>query len=430
MIILDNCRIPTAVLAPEDARRFQARDSLLEPSALLRIRIDKGFIIAIEDAKDPVGPAPDATVQRFDLAGQLLLPRFLDAHIHLDKAHTWDRSPNRSGTFGEALRVLGEDRLQWSEEDVWQRANRALESAWRHGTVAVRTHIDTGLPWAERSHRAIAALREQWKGRVEIQSVSLCSVDQYAGSDGRELADLPLRYGAIALGGMPLMNPALDLQLDALLQLARERSVGIDLHVDESGDPQARTLLAVANAVLRNRFDLPVTCGHCCSLAVLPNDLQRQTLQRCKDAGIRVISLPLCNLYLQDRFSTEAPKTSANRTPFWRGITLLKEWMDQGTITACASDNVRDAFYAYGDMDAFEVLIQSVRIGHLDDLLARTPSVVTTAPASIMGIDKDYGRIAVGRPARTICFEETSFSTWLSRPTQQRRLFERDRWLE
>lgn len=73
--------------------------------------------------------------------------------------------------------------------------------------------------------------------------------------------------------------------------------------------------------------------------------------------------------------------------------------MRQGTITACASDNVRDPFYAYGDLDAFEVFLAALRIGHLDDDLPSAVSVVTSAPATLMGIDSHAGRIAPGMPA-------------------------------
>jgi cytosine deaminase len=224
------------------------------------------------------------------------------------------------------------------------------------------------------------------------------------------------------------MNPELDRQLDALLHLAAERSIGIDLHVDESGDPEALTLLAVAEAVIRNKFPYPVTCGHCCSLAVQAPALQAKVLDRVREADIHIISLPLCNLYLQDRYTTENPKTTPARTPFWRGLTLLNEWMDQGTVTACASDNVRDAFYAFGDLDAFEVFITSVRAAHLDNHLARALEVVTTAPATIMDLP-EHGRIAPGLPARFISFPSRSFSEWLSRPQQARRLFEREQWI-
>lgn len=423
MPYLKNVRIPCG-LVDCSGDTFPVLDPVINPVVEVTLHIEDGLIAAILPASETRGLVGE------DCGGRLLTPRFLDAHVHLDKAHTWNRAPNRSGTFAEAIRVLSADKENWTEEDLWHRADYTLACAFAYGTTAVRTHIDTGLPWAETSHRVMAALREKWRDRIELQTVSLSGVDQYAGPDGAELAAMPIRHGATALGGMPLMNPDLPAQLDALLGYAAAHGVGIDLHVDESGDPQAQTLLAVADAVIRNRFPYPVACGHCCSLAVQPPGTRDTILKRCLDAGIHIISLPLCNAYLQDRATTESPKTSTNRTPFWRGLTLLQEWQDQGTVIACASDNVRDAFYAYGDLDMYEVFVSAVRLGHLDYNLAQAPACVFSGPAKIMGLDKTHGRIAPGRPARFIRWASRSFSEWLSRPGQARELFEYENWIQ
>jgi cytosine/creatinine deaminase len=125
-----------------------------------------------------------------------------------------------------------------------------------------------------------------------------------------------------------------------------------------------------------------------------------------------VISLPLCNLYLQGR---------GTPTPQWRGLTLIHELLDAGVPLACASDNVRDAFFAFGDFDAAEVYIESVRIAHLDSRLADSPRVVTAAAADIVG-RPDMGRVAPGTPAHLVVFPARSFSEFLSRPGSRRRL--------
>ena len=95
--------------------------------------------------------------------------------------------------------------------------------------------------------------------------------------------------------------PDIDPLLDIILRLASERGLDVDLHVDESGDPAATALAHVANAILRNRFKGRVVCGHCCSLAVQPEEQMCRTLDLRAEAGIAVVTLPTVNLYLQDR---------------------------------------------------------------------------------------------------------------------------------
>jgi cytosine deaminase len=408
MLLLKRARVPAAVLPAPLAG--SAKDAA-EPSVVCDIVIDGLTILSVVPAAD----APE-TGNSIDLGGSLVFPGFVDAHVHLDKTHTWDRAPNRSGTFAEALETLGRDKANWTRADILRRAGFGLRCAWEHGTRLVRTHVDTWLPWGEENHAAMQELRESWRGRIALQTVPLTGIASYQGPEGDAVADLAIRYGACALGGWSPMTADLPKQLDRLISIARDRGVGLDLHVDENGNPSEEVLRTVAEAVLRNAFGNPVVCGHCCSLSVQAPARQKSTIALVREAGIRVISLPLCNLYLQDRRGDAFP-----RTPQWRGLTLIHELIDAGVPLACASDNVRDAFHAFGDYDAAEVYIQSVRLAHLDSRLGESPAVVTTRAAEIVG-RPDMGRVGPGTPAHLVIFPARSFSEFLSRPGSGRRL--------
>ncbi len=128
-----------------------------------------------------------------------------------------------------------------------------------------------------------------------------------------------------------------------------------------------------------------------------------------------MISLPLCNLYLQDRRTEGFP-----RTPRWRGVTLIRDLLDAGVPVACASDNVRDAFYAFGDFDLLEIYAQSLQLAHLDAHLADSVRVVTSTAADLVG-RPEHGRIAPGAPAHLVLLAAQSFSELLSRPGAPRR---------
>jgi cytosine deaminase len=213
------------------------------------------------------------------------------------------------------------------------------------------------------------------------------------------------------LGAVGFVSPEIDALLDRMLALAAAHGLDVDLHCDESGDAGARALSHLARAVLRRGFAGRVVCGHCCSLAVQPADVVAETLDLVAEAGIGVISLPMCNLYLQDRVP--------GRTPRWRGVTLLHEFAAKGVRVAVASDNCRDAFHGYGDHDMLEVFREATRICHLDRPFGEWPRVVTTTPADLMGL-AGAGRIGPGLPADLILFEGRSWSELLSRPQGNR----------
>jgi cytosine deaminase len=118
----------------------------------------------------------------------------------------------------------------------------------------------------------------------------------------------------------------------------------------------------------------------------------------------------MCNLYLQDR--------QQGRMPRYRGVTLLPELRQFEVAVALASDNCRDAFFAYGDHDMVEVFNQSVRIGQLDRPIGDWPQAVTRTPAQIMGLD--VGLIGEGRPADLVVFKARNLSELLARPQSDR----------
>ena len=134
-------------------------------------------------------------------------------------------------------------------------------------------------------------------------------------------------------------------------------------------------------------------------------------MDRVAEAGIAVVSLPMCNLYLQDRH--------AGRTPRWRGVTLLHELTARGVPVAVASDNTRDPFYAYGDLDMLEVFREAVRILHLDHPVAPGRAAVARTPAEIIG-RPDRGVIAAGGPADLVLFRARTWTELLSRPQSDR----------
>jgi cytosine/creatinine deaminase len=250
--------------------------------------------------------------------------------------------------------------------------------------------------------------------------VSLVPLQVFGTRDGEALAERVAAAGGI-LGAVGYVSPDVDALLDRMLALAAALGLDVDLHCDESGDVGARALGHIARAVRRRRFRGRVVCGHCCSLAVQPPDVVEETLDLTAEAGISVISLPMCNLYLQDR--------GVARTPRWRGVTLLHEFAARGVAVAVASDNCRDAFHGFGDHDALEVFREATRICHLDRPYGDWPRAVTTTPADLMGLS-GAGRIGPGLPADLVLFEGRSWSELLSRPQTNRVVLRNGRTIE
>ena len=411
-------------------RRARAHSSLLaapvaapaDPDGLVDIdlEITDGFVTGIA----PAGSF--AAEEAVDLGHGLVWPVFVDGHSHLDISQTWQRSPNDSGTFLGALAATAADQAQpWPEEDVRRRFDFGLRCAYAHGVAGIRTHLDSDEPVAEEHWAAFRALREEWAGRVEIQATSLVPMDVMGTDFAPRLADLVARsggnlgavtrlgeegHGAVPEGFQPL--------LDRVFELAEERGLDLDFHVDETGVEGARALGYIARTAIRRKFKGRILCGHCCSLAVQPESVIAETLKACSGAGLSVVSLPMCNMFLQDRV--------AGRTPRWRGVTLLHEMQAHGIPVALGHDDCRNAWHAFGDQNMLEVFVTAVKVAHLDRPYGVWPRAATLTPARVMGLDR-LGAIGRGWPADLVLYKARSMSELVSRPQVDRVVLRRGR---
>ncbi len=349
-----------------------------------------------------------------DLGGRIVSPCFIDCHTHLDKGHIWPRRPNPDGTFQGALDSVTADRAaSWSAADVETRMGFSLKCAYAHGTRAIRTHLDSDATQAPVSWPVFAAMRERWAGRIDLQASALIGIDSV-----RDRAHFDTLVRIVAgtggvLGAVTYMVPDLDALLDVVFRAAIDNGLELDFHADETDDAEARSLHRIALAARRNGYDGRILIGHCCSLARQPDGAVLETLDAVAATNISVVSLPMCNTYLQDR-------RTDGTTPRWRGVTLVHEMAARGINVCVASDNTRDPFYAYGDMDMLEVYRMATRTCHFDHPVGDWPKSVLANPVAAMGLDPVHGRIALGEPADLIVFEGRSWTELLSRPEADR----------
>jgi cytosine/creatinine deaminase len=401
---LVNAHVPVALLVSDERVNDDFGDGEF---AFVDLEIKDGAIAQII----PAGTVHNSKVPSIDLKRGQVWSCFVDMHTHLDKGHIWERSPNLNGTFENALETVQSDRVKsWKAEDVYRRMEFGLKCSYVHGTQAIRTHIDSADGQAEISLEVFERLRQEWADRLTLQAVSLVSLDYFLTPEGEKLADQIAEVKGI-LGGVLWMSDEVNTHLDRTFELAKERHLNLDFHTDESGNPNDITLRLVAEAALRHQFTGQIVCGHCCSLAVQSPEEAMKTIALVKQANIGIVSLPLCNLYLQDR-------QPLPRTPRWRGVTLLHELKQQGIPVAVASDNCRDPFYGFGDHDMHEVFTQAVRIAHLDAPYRDWCRTVTTTPADLMGLP--VGRIGVGLPADLVLFKARHYSELLARSQHDR----------
>ena len=344
----------------------------------------------------------------------LALTPLVEAHAHLDKVFTSPLRANWAGTMEEAMRVNHQEALVRTPEAVWERAERALEQAWRYGLRAIRSHIDSLGPWADSCWEVLGSLRQRWAGRVDLELVALVPLHHWLTPEGDQLARrVAAQHGV--LGGV--LGPPYRIQggereaLKALFRLAELEGCAIDLHIDESDQPPPRGLLLMRQVLHEGRFQVPVVASHASSMGLMEDRALRRLADDIAEAGVGVVALPTTNLWLLDR--------DPERTPSRRPKAPIRQLQQAGVMVAIAGDNVQDAWYPGGDFDPIELIRFATVASHLLPWHRAGLAPFTTCPARLLNLAWD-GVLRVGGPADLVVLAATSWTDLLARSPQRR----------
>ena len=329
----------------------------------------------IAEVAPSISTAADETL---DLAGYLLSPSAVEPHAHLDKAFLAEQVPNAAGDLMGAIVAMEANRHLLDVEHIVERAERAARLMASNGYRFVRTHADLTTDHGLRSVEALDEVRRRVADLIDVEIVALCDwpVVGPAGADQRALLHDALDAGADLVGGCPHLEDGGDTRgaTEVFLQIANDHGVGVDLHTDETLDPDVLGLVDLAELVLAG-FEHPVTASHCVSLGMQDSRRQAEIAELVAAAGISVIALPHTNLFLQGR----------GHAPMPRGLTAVAALRSAGVNVAAGADNLQDPFNPVGRACPFETAGLMVMTAHL--LPHEAWATVTDNAARIMQLE-------------------------------------------
>jgi len=332
--------------------------------------------------------------REIDLQGKLVLPGFVDAHIHLDKAGLNCRCGHAT-SLAEAVAAVATLKRGFTVEDVHARAARVIEAAITQGTMHMRGHVEVDGRAGLRSFEAIADLRRSYAFAMDIQ---ICAFVQEGLTNDPEAEPLllgALARGAEVLGGCPYTDPDPQAQIDRLFALAVDHDIDLDFHLDFDLDPSWTHMDAICAASLRHGWQGRVTIGHATKLSMMEDARLKHYAYLLAEAGVAVIALPATDLYLNGM-------DQGHRAP--RGIAPVHLLSDAGVITGVATNNVMNPFTPYGDcslMRMANLYANAMHLGAQD--FDRCLSMITYGPARMMRLG-GYG-LAPGDRADLVVFD-------------------------
>jgi cytosine deaminase len=340
--------------------------------------------VAIADGRirqiAPDLPAPARST--IDATGRLVLPGFVESHIHPDKAYVADRTAGlRPG--GPTPQVLvAELKRAFTVEDVHARARRVLLAAVRHGCTIMRAHVEIDAFVELRGVEAMRRLQAELAGVLDLELIAFAQEGIFRDGVTQGLLRDALAMGLPVLGGCPYMDDAPRRHIDWFFDTAQAAGVPLDFHADSSDDPAQLTAEYIAEQTIARGMQGRVSLGHLCLLDVLEPARRARVIDRLRDAGVHVISLPATELHVKGR--------AASRT--WRGITRIEELRAAGVNVSISTNNIVNPFTPYGHPDLLRQALVTAMAAHLGNLdqLAWLLDLVTVNPARALG-RIDYG---------------------------------------
>jgi cytosine/creatinine deaminase len=331
-----------------------------------------------------------------DAGGCLVLPGFVDSHIHLDKSCILDRCHIEQGTLQEAIREVAAAKRGFTEGDVYARASRTLEKAILQGTTAMRTHVEVDARIGLASFNAIKKLRAEYAWAIDLE---LCVFPQEGlinDPGTEEMLVAACERGADLIGGCPYADSDRGRHIARIFALARRYDLDIDFHLDFDLDPSWTDMEEVCRQADAHRYGGRVAIGHVTKLSAMPRSEFEAWARRLADAGVAVTVLPSTDLFLTGRdHDHDIP----------RGVTHAHRLSAHGVTCSLATNNVLNPFTPFGDCSLVRIANLYANVAQLGDApaLCSCFDMVTKGPARLMNLEQ-YG-VEVGSPADLVVLD-------------------------
>ncbi|MBJ7673514.1 cytosine deaminase [Weissella confusa] len=348
--------------------------------------------------------APEAGEQVIYATNKLMIPPFVDPHVHLDSTMTaGDPEWNETGTLFDGIRIWSERKKTLSHEDVKQRAIQALKIQAAHGLQFVRSHVDITDPDLV-ALKALIEVREEVKPWMTLQLVAFPQEGILSFPGGKELMIKAAELGVDAIGAIPHFEFTREYSVESLhfaFEVAQKYNLLIDAHTDEIDDPASRGLETMATLALETGLKEKVTASHTTAMGSYNDAYVYKLMRLLKMSDINFVANPLINMYLGGRFDTY---------PKRRGLTRVKELDAEGINVAFGEDDIKDPWYPMGNgnmVDALHMGLHATQIMGYSEIM-NSYRFITKNGARTMHVQDSYG-IEVGKPANFLIFNATNW---------------------
>jgi cytosine deaminase len=365
--------------------------------------LDGGIVdLRAEDGRwTRIGPDVEADAfEVLDVEGRLVTPPLVDCHLHLDASLTAGRPRwNKSGTLIEGIHVWGELKPSLTEQDVFDRAHEIVRWSVAQGTLFIRAHADVSGD-NDAMVRGLLQVRDEVADLCTIQVTAFPQDGIFARDGDEQRLEHAIKLGVDCVGGIPHYEPTSELgllEVHRVFDLARQYSRRIDVHCDETDDPNSRVLEVMADDTVKHSLTGRVTASHCTAMGSYEPYYSSKLHGFLRRAGINVVVNPFANSLIQGRLDVY---------PKRRGFAQLKELLAAGINVSLGNDVIMDPWYLLGRADMVEAASLALHFTYMSGLdeIPEMLRCATERGARTLGVEDEYG-LDEGKPADLVVYD-------------------------
>lgn len=342
-----------------------------------------------------------------DGGGDLVLPGFVDGHMHLDKTLTgtpW--MSHRAGPTRKS-RIDTERNMRSDLAPVEERASNLVRLCIGHGTSVIRTHVDIDPSIGLKHVEALLQVRESFVDALDIQLVAFPQSGVQSQAGMSDYLSAAIDVGVDIVGGVdPIaIDDDLDGQLDTLFAIAEKKNVGIDIHLHDLGENGLREIAGVTDRAKAHGMAGRVTISHGFSLGAVEESKVHKLADQMAKAGVSLVT------------------HGGGASP----LPPIKVLREHGVEVFAGNDDVRDTWSPLGEGDMLErATMIAWRSGYrTDDDLLIAFDCTTAAGKRALGFP-DAG-IAVAAPADFVTVKAEVAADAVARHPQRKLVFKKGR---
>ncbi|OIK17058.1 deaminase [Bacillus sp. MUM 116] len=292
--------------------------------------ITDGKITEVVKAGEPISnhlPTKDAK-------GLLLLPSFIEKHVHLDKTYmgeNWRACIPAKGVIERC--EIEKEILASIPSSTRERAEALLEVLLASGSTHVRTHVDIYPEVGIQNLEGVQLALESYSNKLSSEIVAFAQHGLLRPGTIQLIRDA-VRNGAGIVGSVDpaTVDNNIEESLVQLMDIAVEGNADIDLHLHDPGHLGTFTMKRLAYLTKQAGWEGRVAISHAFGLGDVSTGEAYEVAEILKESGISIVT----------------------SVPIGRAIPPVKLLTEWGVEVAVGNDNIYDSWWPTGNGDVLE----------------------------------------------------------------------------